>query len=314
MKQLDLNLLRLLVALEQTRHLGRAAEGLQMSQSGFSSALGRLREQVGDDLFVRSGAGMRPTARALALAETARAVLQQVEQDVIGGAVFDPASSDATFRLSMSDVAETVFLPILLNHFASHAPRASVQVVSQSISPLHERLTNGEIDLAIGYFPGLEKDAYFRQPLLSHTYACIVRKGHPVIDQGLSRAAYQALGHAVVATSTRSNSLIEAAIERHRLQRRIVLRTPNHLSLPAVICATELIATVPMGTAADLVRFGEIVELPLPFRPPAFPIFQYWHRRTQKDPGCQWLRMQMKSLFSQQTGLYSAQRDALYTA
>jgi DNA-binding transcriptional LysR family regulator len=98
MKKLDLNLLRLLVALEQTRHLGRAAEALQMSQSGLSTALARLRKQLGDELFVRSPGGMRPTPRALLLAETARTMLLQVEQDVFGsrGLLVFSAISDGT--------------------------------------------------------------------------------------------------------------------------------------------------------------------------------------------------------------------------
>jgi DNA-binding transcriptional LysR family regulator len=312
MKHLDLNLLRLLVALEQTRHLGRAAESLEMSQSGFSTALSRLRVQVGDALFVRSGAGMRPTPRALALAETARAVLLQVEQDVLGSGIFDPAKAVVTFRLSMSDVAEVVFLPALLAHLSQHVPRASVQVVSPSLSPLHERLAAGEVDIAIGYMPGLEKDAFFRQALYSHSYACIARRDHPSLGKGMSRAAYQAVGHAVVAAPTRSNALLDAAIERLRIRRRVVLSLPGHLSLPPIIAATDLVASVPLGTAVDFGRSGELVVLPLPFRPPIFTIYLYWHRRTHKEPGCQWLRSEMQKLFNTENDPYREQRTALY--
>lgn len=70
----------------------------------------------------------------------------------------------------------------------------------------------------------------------------------------MTRAAYQSLGHAVVAAPTRSNSLLEDAIERLRIRRRIVLSTPGHLSLPAIIAATDLVASVPPGTAVDLAR------------------------------------------------------------
>lgn len=312
MKQLDLNLLRLLVALEGTRHLGRAAESLQMSQSGFSTALSRLRKQLGDDLFVRSGGGMRPTPRALTLADTARAVLQQVESEVLGAAEFDPQRSAASFRLSMSDIAEAVFMPSLVGHLAVQAPHVAVHVVSPSLAQLHDRLADGEVDLAIGYFPDLERDAYFRQPLFSHTYACLVRKGHPVLKEGMSRLAYACLGHAVVVNPARSTSLLEHAIERERIKRRVVLSTPNHLSLPPTIARSDLVATVPLGTAIDAARSNELVVVPLPFRPPTFPIHQYWHRRTHRDPGYQWLRGQMKLLFNAETDPYARQRQALY--
>jgi DNA-binding transcriptional LysR family regulator len=312
MKPLDLNLLRLLVALENTRHLGRAAESLAMSQSGFSTAFSRLRQQVGDELFVRSGGGMRPTPRGLALAETARAAVNQIEHDVLGTAVFDPLRTEANFRLSMSDVAEVVFVPTLMKHLAEHAPGSSLHIASPATAPLHERLSLGEIDLAIGYFPGMEKDAYYRQALYAHTYACIVRRGHPAVRKGMTRAVYQSLGHAVVATPAKSNVLLETALERLGLRRRIVLSSPNHLSLPATIAKSDLVATVPLGSAIDFARSGEIDVLALPFRPPAFTIYQYWHRRTQKEPSCQWLRGQMKFLFNAQSDPYAEQRQRLY--
>jgi DNA-binding transcriptional LysR family regulator len=301
MKKLDLNLLRLLVALEQTRHLGRAAEALQMSQSGLSTALARLRKQLGDELFVRSPGGMRPTPRALLLAETARTMLLQVEQDVFGSSVFDPKRSDAQFKLSMSDVAEVVFLPGLIAHLAVEAPGTSLLVSSPSLTPLRERLAAGEVDLAIGYLPDLERDAYFRQSLYSHTYACLVRKGHPAICSGLTRSVYAALGHAVVKTAARSTSLLEDALERERIQRKVVLGTPSHLSLPAIVARSDLVATVPMAFAVEASKTHSVAVLPLPIRPPAFPIHVYWHRRTHREPGHQWLRAQIKQLFNADT-------------
>jgi DNA-binding transcriptional LysR family regulator len=312
MKPLDLNLLRLLVALDGTRHLGRAAESLQMSQSGFSTALGRLRKQLGDELFVRAGSGMRPTPRAVTLAETARTMLDQVDRDVLDSGAFDLKHSEASFRLSMPDSAESLFMPRLMAHLAEHAPRTSVHIVSPLVLPLHERLANGEIDLAIGYFPAMEKDAYFRQAIFSHTYACIVRRGHPVAAQGMSREAYQDLGHAVLAIPARSTILLEAALERHRIRRRVVLSTPNLLSLPHTIARTDLIATVPLPAAFDLARSGELEVLPLPFNPPSVTIYQYWHRRTQQEPSCQWLRAQIMALFNWQSDPFAKERIALY--
>lgn len=312
MKELDLNLLRLLVALEQNRHLGRAADSLQMSQSGFSTALSRLRIQVGDDLFVRSGGGMRPTPRALKLAETARSVLLQIEHDVLGTKDFDAKQSVATFRLSMSDVAEVVFIPSLVHHLTIHAPNVSVHVASPNVRPLHDRIADGEVDLAIGYFPDMERDAYFRQPLFTHTYACIVRKGHPVLTKGMTRQAYAELRHAVVESPARSTSIIESAIERERIRRRIVLTSPNHLSLPFTIARTDLVATLPLGTAIDASRSNDLVVVALPFPPPSFPIHQYWHRRTHREPSYQWLRSQIKILFNADTDPYAEQRRTLY--
>jgi DNA-binding transcriptional LysR family regulator len=308
----DLNLLRVLVALDQTRHVGRAAEHLGMSQSGFSSALGRLRRSMGDELFVRTGGGMKPTTQGLALAEAARSVLGDVEHKMLGRVAFVPGESAAAFRLAASDAGEVVFAPPLVRHLARHAPLASLHIVSPNTVPLSESLSSGDVDVAIGYFPDLERDRFFRQALYSHTYACLVRKGHPVLAKGMTRSDYLSLGHAVVSTPARSNALLEKSLRRHRMQRRVVLSSPHHLALASSVAGTDLVATVPLGTAVDMARSGAVVVTALPFRPPSFTLYQYWHRRTHKEPAFQWFRGQVKLLFNTQTDPYARSSETLY--
>ncbi|GAB3470584.1 LysR family transcriptional regulator [Polaromonas eurypsychrophila] len=300
----DLNLLRVLVALDQTRHVGRAAEHLKMSQSGFSSALARLRRQMGDDLFVRTGAGMKPTTQGLELAETARNVLQEVEQKMFGRTSFIPSEAEVAFHVAASDAGEVVFAPPLVRHLAEHAPFASLHIISPTIMPLAETLASGDAEVAIGYFPDLERDRFFRQALYSHTYACIVRKGHPVLSTGMTRNAYKSLSHAVVSTPARSNSLLEKALVRQRIPRHVAFSSPHHLTLASTVANSDLVATVPLGTASDMARSGAVVVTALPFQPPTFTIYQYWHRRTHKGPAFQWLRVQIKTLFNADTDPY----------
>jgi len=309
----DLNALQLLTVLDQTRHVGRAAEVLGMSQSGFSTALARLRRRLDDELFVRVSGSMQPTHRAVTLVQTAREILMQVETGILGKTDFAPRHARVEFRLSMSDVAEVVFLPKLLGHLAQHAPLATVHTSSPIGSSLRERMADGDVDLAIGYLPDLEIDSIFRQRLTSNTYACIVRSGHPVVVAGLSKAAYQELGHVVIATPAKSTSLLERTLERQRITRRIVLSTPHHLSLLAVISGSDLIATLPLGTALDFSRREGVEVLALPFRPPMFSVHQYWHRRAQSDPRNRWLREQFRQLFDQQNPLYKDWIRAFYS-
>lgn len=60
----DVKLLTLFDVLYRTRSVTRAAEQLGLSQPTASIWLGRLRDQLGDPLFVRTPAGMSPTPRA----------------------------------------------------------------------------------------------------------------------------------------------------------------------------------------------------------------------------------------------------------
>lgn len=310
----DLNLLRVLTALASTRNVTNAALALNMSQSGFSTALSRLRRRVGDVLFVRTPAGMMPTPRALKMIAVAQAVLAQVSEGVLEQPLFDPLTSQTEFRLAMADVAEIVYLPRLLQHFSVHAPL--VRVTSSYLEPeaLREAMAAGSIDLAIGYYPDLHSQAFFKQRLYTHTYACLMRRGHPLDGKRMTENDYVQWGHASVASPARSNELLERFLEKRGIQRRIVLRTPHHLSLPGIVEGTDLLATVPLAAGARFAREGGIRLQRLPFKPPTFTVQQHWHRLVHRDVRSMWLRRQIAHLFDDASDEWRGIERALYGA
>lgn len=68
LSRFDLNLFRVFEVVYRERNLTRAAGLLHLSQSAVSHALARLRDQLGDPLFVRQGRGVAPTPLAERLA------------------------------------------------------------------------------------------------------------------------------------------------------------------------------------------------------------------------------------------------------
>lgn len=308
---MDLNLLRVLVALDDTRNVTRAAELLGMSQSGFSTALLRLRRQFDDELFIRRAGAMEPTARAERMLLPAREVLARVAHDILKSPEFDPATTATEFRLAMADVAEATYLPGLMKRLTEVAPNATVMTELPGKDELSGRMAAGSIDLAIGYYPDLGSQQFFRQKLYMHTYACIARVGHP-LGSKLTVRSYASCGHAVAATPARSAILLDDQLARHGIRRRIVHRTPHHLVLPLVVAQTDLIATVPLAVASELSPNSGLLVLPLPFAPPRFAVQQHWHRSVHKDPRCQWLRAQVYALFAGRSGHWASLERSLY--
>lgn len=308
----DLNLLRVLVALDRTHSVSRAAEALDMSQSGFSTALARLRTRFGDALFVRTPAGMEPTPRARQMIETARAVLGQVQDGIIAPPVFEPATARTEFRLAMADVAEIVFMPRLLHHLQQHAPHARVSCGPLAADELVIAMEAGTIDLALGYFPDLSAQAFFHQRLYTHTYACMVRRDHPLSAARLTEKSYAAAGHAVVSSPARSNTLFEQFLQGRGIERRVVLSTPHHLSLPAIVSRSDLLATVPLAAGALFAELGTVELIRLPFKPPSFAVQQHWHRLYHHDPRNSWLRAQVAGLFNDVTDEWIDIESRLY--
>jgi DNA-binding transcriptional LysR family regulator len=211
----------------------------------------------------------------------------------------------------MTDLAEVVFLPRLLNQLQAVAPHVNVRSESLPEEEVQQALSNGRVDLALGYFPELKGELFFRQRLYSHTFACIVQKNHP-LDRGvMSAAIFSKLGHVEVSSPSRTGKLLESLLQRRGIVRRVVLRTPHHLSLPAIVESTNLVATVPLAVAVWFARHG-VKLVPLPFNPGSFEVHQHWHRRYHQDARHRWLRQQISALFNDATDSWREIAEKLY--
>ena len=122
-RALDLNLLKVFEALMTEGSVTRAASALTMTQPAVSNALARLRDALGDPLFVRSGTGIRPTQRAVVLWEPIGEALESV-RGALDEQVFDPGRAQTEFTLSMSDYVAALVMPDL--HEPSRQGRAKV--------------------------------------------------------------------------------------------------------------------------------------------------------------------------------------------
>jgi DNA-binding transcriptional LysR family regulator len=304
--KLDLNLLPVIVALAESRSVSAAARQLGMSQPAVSSALARLRASLGDPLYVRTARGMEATPRALELLTPARAALGIVEQEILASPGFDPATSERTITLALSDIGEMVFLPKVLARLQADAPGMKVRSVTLPVSQLERGLELGEIDLAVGYFPDLKGNNFFQQRLFSHGFVCLLRSGHPIKGQKLTPKQFMAQGHAVVNAEGRSQEVFERYLQEQGIRRRVVLNTPHFMSLPSIISASDLVATVPLAVGVWFSSTARVRWARPPFQVPKFDLKQHWHRRVNNDPQSRWLRGLFYSLFNEDVDEWKA--------
>lgn len=296
-KNLDLNLLPLAIALYDELSVSRAARQLGMSQPGASKALRRLREVFDDPLFVRGPNGIVPTPRAHAIIHAARPHLQRLQEDLLKGEQFDPATSTRPIVLGLSDIAEMAFLPSILEHLRGHAPRCPVRTVAAPGTDLAAGLENGDIDVAAGYFPTLAQRNFRQRRLSSHGFACLLRVGHPLWKRRLTVPAYLAAEHVVIRREGRSQDLLERYIARRSMRRRVALYTSNVLSVPFIVMDSELIATLPF---AVVTRFASLTSKVVAALPPfdiTYDLKLHWHRRFDNEPRSIWLREQLAAVF-----------------
>lgn len=295
---ISLKLLRLLVGIHEFGTVSRAAEVVDLSQPAASLALRRLRRYLGDPLFVRSGNIMLPTRRCDEVVRIARNVLSLIEQDILKAASFDPRSAKRSFPVALYDVGELVFLPRLLRHLLQYAPDCSLHSQSIHALDLPEALESGQVELAVGFYPNLERIGFHTQSLFSQRFLTLARCGHPAIGPQLpSLEQFLALSHVVVEPLGRRDRLLDRIFSEQGLQRRVVLSTPHFMSVPQIVADSDLVAMVPTVMAMHFAKLGQLQAFEPPVNTPSYPVKQYWHARFHDDSGHGWLRRSIYSLF-----------------
>jgi DNA-binding transcriptional LysR family regulator len=293
----DLNLLPIAVALYDELSVSRAARQLGMSQPAVSKALRRLRETFDDPLFVRGPSGIVPTPRAHAIVRAARPHLQHLQEDLLKGERFDPATSTRPIVLGLSDIAEMAFLPSILEHLRVHAPKCPVTTMTVPDAQLAEALERGDVDVAAGYFPALAQRNFRQRRLSKHGFACLMRAGHALWASRMTVSAFLAAEHVVVRRGGRSQDILERFIERRKMRRKVAMYTSNVLSVPFIVMDTQLIATLPYAVVTRFTSLTSQVAAALPPFDLTYDLKLHWHRRFDNEPRSIWLREQLATVF-----------------
>ena len=288
---LDLNLLVVLQALLEERHVTRAANRVGLSQSATSHALSRLRELYRDPLLVRSGRRLDPTPRAVELLPLLSRGLGELGATLSGARAFEPASAQRSFSVGMADYAQALLVPPLLGALTTRAPHIDISV--SGYPNISERLDDGSLDLAVMPTTDLAKGLSSLR-VFDDGFTCMVRKGHPEVKgPRLSLARYLSLRHVLVSPSGQGSSYVDTELLRRNLTRRVALRVSSFLIAPQVVAESDLISTGPTRLLRSLSARYPIRLYAPPLRLPRFALNLVWHSRLDHDPAHDWLRRQV---------------------
>lgn len=304
-RTLDLNLLRIFDEVMAERSLTRAARNLNLTQPAVSNALRRLRETLGDELVQRSGQGMAPTTRALAIWPTVREALAQLEQS-LAPSEFIAAQAKTSFVLAMADATAAELMPGLVDMLETDAPGVTLRVVPLTTRDPRGLLDQEKCDLAVGFFPSVLADLtahsqseqplpFAHQRLYDGQYVCVMRKDHPLALQALSLEDFCQARHMLVSFSGRPYGFIDEALAALGRRRHIVLTVNQFFTAGRVVARSNLLTVLPRHFISVTGIADQLALQPLPFEVPSVHVDALWHRRSQLRASHQWLRRAVQS-------------------
>ena len=284
----NLNLFVAFDALIAHGSVSRAAAQVGVTQSAMSNSLRNLRELFGDPLFLRTSRGIAATPRARELAVPVREAMRLLER-ALGPVTFDPVASTRTFTLLASDHVEFVLLPRLLGQLGVRAPGVRLRVLPWGLQQVPDGLARGDADLMIGFYDKLP--VHHRDQLLfEDRYACIVRKGHPVVRGRLTLRTYVGLKHIMVSQSAEATSGIDRALAALGRSREVSLRVSHFLNVPTLVASSDLVAALSRRVAEPFARMLPLRLFEPPLRLRTGRIGMVWHDSLHDDPAQRWLR------------------------
>jgi DNA-binding transcriptional LysR family regulator len=299
-RTLDLNLLRVFDEVMAERSLTRAARNLSLTQPAVSNALRRLRETLGDELVQRSGQGMAPTPRALAIWPSVREALRQLQESLVPNE-FVPGTANSTFVLAMADATAAEVMPGLVETLDQQAPGVSIRVVPLTTRDPRRLLDEETCDLAVGYFPSLVADLtaseqsgeplpFSNQRLYDGEYVCAMRRDHPLATGPFTLNKFCAARHMLVSFSGRPYGFIDESLASLGRKRHVVLTVNQFFTAGRVVANSNLLTVLPRHFVRVTGIAEQLVLRPLPFDVAPVHVDAVWHRRSQQRSAHIWLR------------------------
>lgn len=294
LNKVDLNLFIVFDAIYTETNLTRAGQIIGITQPAVSNALARLRETFDDPLFVRTAQGMVPTPLAQNIITPIRNALQLLRVSVQESRSFDPRHAEKNYHISMTDLNETLLLPLLFQRLCRNAPGIRIESFQAKRRETTKELAAGRLDFAIDM--PLNTDPQVRHvKLFDDHYVCAMRPGHPMAMEKLTLDEYLSMQHIHISSRRHGLGHVDLALGKMGLQRKITLRSQHYLMASTVLRNTDMALTVSERFAK---RHGlHYVALPVDVQP--LESHLYWHESTDQDPANRWMREQILDICQQ---------------
>lgn len=280
LKKFDLNLLVIFECIYQHLSISRAAETLFITPSAVSQSLQRLRTQLNDPLFIRSGKGIAPTTVGVNLHHHLEKNLNRLEQTINIANRSELRKRLVVYGPQLFMTAKTVNLThMLLNDSNIHVEHRDLLASEESIENL---LFYRKADLVLS-----------TEPILSHSTICktvkeleislICNEKHPRIALLTTMEAILQESFTYYISNDPGTKLFQAHIADLLGDRNFAFSSNSFIAILNVIQETNLIGFVPKCILDGLRLKNKFKVLDVPFKIPSMMIYMIYNRSSLDD-------------------------------
>lgn len=288
--RIDINLYPLFIAIFEQKSISKAAQLLCISQSAVSHALQRLRQQLKDELFVRSGQKMLPTPFAEQIYQPIQTALSTIQNIATPQHDFDPVMLQS-LKIAIHDEIEPIIFPQLVHHFAQL--NLNIQFLSSKLDRKNmlADLAAQQIDFVIDLVQPYQENLQFENLIEDHFVAC-------TLQTEMDLSLYLSSPHIGVSSRRTGLLLEDIYLNRQQLSRQIFMRCQHYSTALQVLAQyPNAILTIPHSILKHLHYAQDLKIHQLPIELPKIKMGMYWHEHVRQNPRHQFLRNEILKIF-----------------
>jgi len=277
--RIDLNLLTLFCLIYSVGSISRVADMLDISPSAVSQSLRKLREQMGDNLFVRSGNILLPTVYADELYDNILPIIDKL-------ATLLPLSSQVKKR-RLTLYTESFISPLVI-------PDLTQKIVSMNsdISLLHrtaelneakitELLNMRQADVVFSTF-SVESSNISCQKMSDMTLVLIAAKDNPRYRDTVTEEMFREAN--LVGYNTKNEKIIyhRSIVDKKLRSSERCLLTTSFASILLIVSQTDCLGIIPEKVFSTYAGMYNLKRLDTPFTLPQFSIYSSFRKEMNK--------------------------------
>lgn len=293
--ELELNQLRLLQLIFETKNLTRAGERAGLTQSAVSHALKKMRHSFNDALVIRQGNTLVLTPRAEYLELQLTRWLNDFETNILNHEQFNPQTSARTFYIGTSDLVEQLLAPKLIAQFTEAAPNINLIFRKLDKPNFATQIESNEVDFIISVGESTHP-ALMVKTLYKDDFVSAVRHQHPILNKTITAKELCQYPHILAGTGRDNRGMVDDELEKQGLSRIVRTRVANFSSAPYIVENSDCILTAPRKFIEEIKDKFAITPFELPIKLDSYSMKLYWNIKNKDEQGNRWMREQISSV------------------